>query len=107
MAFKGFRSLASAGSRCRRGLAHNLLCNPHYVVFSAIWASCQLPIRTSPMHVLKGGMACARKCYGQCQEVLWPVPGSVKVVGSHDNAFNGVCLRRLFFEFAALPRAQV
>ncbi len=44
-------------------------------------------------------MACARKCYGLCQDV--------KVVGSHDNAFNGVRLQRLFFEFAALPRAQV
>jgi hypothetical protein len=29
------------------------------------------------------------------------------VVGIHDNAFKGVCLQRLFFEFAALPRAQV
>jgi hypothetical protein len=48
------------------------------------------------MHVLKGGISLY-------QEVLWPVPGSVKVVGSHDNAFNGVCLQRPFFEFAALP----
>ena len=52
------------------------------------------------LHVLKGGMAL-------CPEVLWPVPEVLGSLAIHDNAFNGVCLQRLFFEFAALPRAQV
>jgi hypothetical protein len=73
-------------------LAHNLLCNPHYVVFSAIW----------PVDI-----CCPARPQFTFLRVAWPVPGSVRLVGIHDNAFNGVCLQRLFYEFAALPRTQV
>src|SRR5207249_566734 len=88
-------TLPECGSRCRRGhtcLAHNLLCNPHYVVFSAIW----------PVDI-----CCPARPQFTFLRVVWPVPGSFRLVGIHDNAFNGVCLQRLFFEFPALPRAQV
>jgi hypothetical protein len=87
-----YQSAAAAAEGATQCLAHNLLCNPHYVVFSAIW----------PVDI-----CCPARPQFKFLRVVWPVPGSVWPVGIHDNAFNGVCLQRLFFEFAALPRAQV
>src|SRR2546430_13907453 len=65
-------TLPECGSRCRRGhtcLAHNLLCNPHYVVFSAIW-----PI----------DICCPARPQFTFLRVVWPVPGSVRLVGIHE-----------------------
>jgi hypothetical protein len=87
-----YQSAAAAAEGATQCLAHNLLCNPHYVVFSAIW----------PVDI-----CCPARPQFTFLRVVWPVPGSFRLVGIHDNAFNGACLQRLFFEFAALSRAQV
>src|SRR5262249_34830681 len=68
--------------------AHSLLCNPPCVIFQQSGPSCQFADPHVP----------------QCTflRVAWPVPGRVKVVGSHVTVQWCVCLQRLLFEFAAL-----
>jgi hypothetical protein len=59
--FQGILDPASGGSRCRRGHSARPAVQPALRrLFSKSGPVNSLLTRTSPMHVLEGGMACAR-----------------------------------------------